>query len=87
MDHEREHARCGSVPHVYLTAWAMWCGHRQAWTISWQLHTDTGDVEGSTPLVGGELLLGPFDGTAEALTILQDRLERVWPDDELLRSI
>lgn len=79
MNEPCESEICGSVPHAYLSAWAMWCGHRQAWTVSWTLYQDSGLQDDARVVASGYVPLGPFDDTADALRLLVGKLEELAP--------
>jgi hypothetical protein len=78
MDHSDP--TCAAVGHAYVNAFAVYCRHRQAWSVAWSVHLDP-DADGRECqlLASGSIELGPFDTTTDALRELQERLEAVAP--------
>lgn len=56
-DHDRNHA---SVPVGITNVTIIWCNHCQAWRVTWQKFTQSGD-ESMSGVESGEQEFGPFD--------------------------
>lgn len=70
---------CAALPHTIVSLTAVWCAHRQAWTIYARSVIEAGAESGPTVLADASEALGPFDGHVEAYERLGELLSVVWP--------
>lgn len=68
---------CSSIGHTIVNAHAVWCGHRQQWTIRWSLLHEAAADDGPDVVYERRVELGPFDDDRDALQLLQDGLKEL----------
>jgi hypothetical protein len=70
MPSDHEAGPCAALPHQYFTYMAVWCPHRQQWTVTAGAYGETGSSSDPVDYRTRRVELGPFDTAGDAARLL-----------------